>query len=315
MKQPLSILLMTLLIIPGCSNDRPESKANEPRNLSQEKGRSEEDSLLKEVDSSRSSEQKQWMASTKIYRGDKVDPSELLAVVGITKGTGRFPICTGTIIDQDIVLTAAHCICDGATSNIYIGHDPNIRTVGRGYYSIANWESGMDCVTTSPRDGLDLAILRTDKKISEAKPLPLANATATDNSRFARVVGFGAIDANGTVFPYRKMEADVPIVSADCGTVLGNEMASELFGCLPGSELVAGKRSTPDTCSGDSGGPLLVSPTGDTRSAPYIELKLGGVTSRSTKDAEKPCGMGGIYERLTPEAMNWIRQAMVQVRS
>lgn len=56
-------------------------------------------------------------------------------------------------------------------------------------------------------------------------------------------------------------------------------------------EFVAGRKGLgKDTCNGDSGGPAYI----DTNSGPVV----AGLTSRATRDADVPCGAGGIYVRV-----------------
>lgn len=242
-----------------------------------------------------------------IHKGRKVQPNQLLSVVGITKGSGKFPVCTGTVIAQDIVLTAAHCICAGATGHIYIGDSPLKKGVkGHGYYPVRSWKSAMTCGKGNTKDGLDLAVLRTTRNIIETPPMSLSDESAIDRTVFARVVGFGAVDENGKVFRQEKREADVRVESKNCQ----GEDEATYYKCLPGSEIVAGRPEGPDSCSGDSGGPLLTSLGETTRGTHYSDLRLAGVTSRGVAGSPKACGGGGIYERLTPFARNWITGAV-----
>jgi len=86
---------------------------------------------------------------------------------------------------------------------------------------------------------------------------------------------------------------------------------AERYGCLPGEEIVAQNLSGADSCDGDSGGPLLVTKTGDggTGDGYLSSYFLAGITSRGIAGANPRCGAGGIYERLTPATTHWIRTA------
>lgn len=66
-------------------------------------------------------------------------------------------------------------------------------------------------------------------------------------------------------------------------------------------EFLAGELGSPDTCSGDSGGPV------------YLEIEgtryLVGTTSRARDDAMLACGEGGIYT-LAPAYADWITETV-----
>ncbi|MGO4552081.1 trypsin-like serine protease [Lysobacter sp. 2RAF19] len=245
-----------------------------------------------------------------VYKGRPVAPGDFRAVVGITRGTERFPVCTGTLIEPDVVLTAGHCACSGARGNIFVGHNPRkIDPKAReGYYLVTRWVAALGC-GDGLRTGRDIALLKLKENVNNVLPAKLATDAQVDEAAFYRVVGFGAIDAEGKVFTYEKREADVPAVTNDC---LG-DAATEL-GCLPGSEIVAGRRLSPDSCSGDSGGPLYSATGGSTVRVPSDSLFLAGVTSRAAGDAQMACGDGGVYERLTPAARAWIRRQITALR-
>ena len=73
-------------------------------------------------------------ASTEQYTSMDLDPYET-AVVKITKTDGNL-IGTGTIIDDHIIATAAHCVYDHETGQF---NDINVRIVNTGYTEIASY--------------------------------------------------------------------------------------------------------------------------------------------------------------------------------
>jgi secreted trypsin-like serine protease len=249
-----------------------------------------------------------------IYKGKAVPPGTYLAVVGLTR-SGRIPVCSGTVIAPDIVLTAAHCMCVGARHDVFVGHDPNQRIAGGGYYRITGVKSAMACTNANLRTGRDLALVRVAGGMSEVTPVRLATAPWIDRASTFRIVGFGATDLTGLTSTHTKQYENVPAVSTDCRGTTAQGADAERYGCLPGQEIVAGRWKTPDTCRGDSGGPLLVSESGASAGAREDELALAGVTSRATRNAATTCGSGGIYERLTPESLAWIEAGMAELRS
>ncbi len=93
------------------------------------------------------------------------------------------------------------------------------------------------------------------------------------------------------------------IISPSCNGTVDGRPESEVYGCDPGLELVAGdplrKR---DAGRGDGGGPLYVH-------APDGEPRLAGVTSRGIDSATSMSGDGGIYVRVD-RYRTWMESAL-----
>jgi hypothetical protein len=243
--------------------------------------------------------------STRVYGGAPVAPGTFPDTVAIT---GNGLICTGVVIGDRSVLTAAHCYCSGVTDTVYFGdsvaHATNTVSVAEGTPMVA-CSPGMDL-----QKG-DVAILQLKASLT-IPPRAFASASIINAATTGSVVGFG-YGTNPVIDPAGiKRMTDVPVVSVGCsGTVpasLGNVQDSDYYHCAAGQELVAGAPSlNRDTCKGDSGGPLYVL-------ASDGSLYLAATTSRATgTPGMRPCGDGGIYVRTDGAVLAWLQKQGIHV--
>lgn len=195
--------------------------------------------------------------------------------------------CSGVLIAPELVLTAGHCN-DSALQQVVIGSvsrsnfgDADVIDVAERIEYPSSWTS------------FDITVVRL-ARASTKTPRPIATGWARfdiRNGATVALVGFGAVDENGTQSVDALQEAETTITDADCSQSAGCNA-----GARPAGELGAGGNGI-DTCFGDSGGPAyLVTDYG---------IFLAGITSRSYDDATVPCAEGGIYGR--PDAIvAWI---------
>lgn len=203
---------------------------------------------------------------------------------------GGEPLCTGTLIAPNLVITAGHCMGFGIDS-VKLGVNDWTSSGGESIpvtreIEHPNWKSTYD---------IGLLILARD---STYAPRVLATGCALERSLEdgapVHIVGYGAIDERGNQYTSELREADSTVTDADCTGGRGCNTSVS-----PGGELGAGGDGI-DACLGDSGGPLyLDDPSG---------LMLVGVTSRGYYGTEYPCGEGGIWVR--PDAvLPWIESS------
>lgn len=244
----------------------------------------------------------------KILGGRLVPSGQFGGIVGLSARNNGDLNCTGTLIEPDVVVSAAHCICDGFDRFVMIGNEEK-----RGQYiKVLGKSHGLRSCGGSLTNGRDIAVLVL-ANTADVQAVGIAPASLIDSAASYRVVGFG-FDENNRIGT--KRETAVPRASNDCNGVVpgSNRTDASTYGCLPKQEIVAGKPGLGrDTCNGDSGGPLLVSPNA-TGFGTRESFLLAGLTSRPTRNSARRCGDGGIYVRLNNEARAWIAGKVDEIR-
>ena len=194
---------------------------------------------------------------TRIVGGKEVTPHSLPYQVSIQSTSGSH-FCGGSIIADNLILTAAHCM-EGVD-----GNKPNMQ-VRVGAHSLTDGSGQVIQVATTytnqeyPKLSKDLAVLKLAEKITDknAKAITLADdAFFTKNIKVGtslKVSGWGTLTSGGAM-PDKLMAVDVPYVSND---VCNNPAAYN--GQIQATEICAGEKSGgKDSCQGDSGGPLVM---------------------------------------------------------
>ncbi len=241
----------------------------------------------------------------KIWGGERVPAGLFPEAVAVL---GNNELCTGVVIDSNVVLTAAHCVCDGASERVLVGErisslQPNV--------AVAETKMHIDCAAARKEGDLALLVLAEDLAV---RPAEIARTEWIDAAAEIRAVGFGATGDAAMEPSGIKRQVDVPVTSAACSgdvvTAFGARSDTDYYGCGRGREMVAGQpRLDRDTCHGDSGGPVYVT-------GPDGGRYLAAVTSRGVgRTTHRPCGDGGIYTRLDGAHLRWIEEhAGVEVK-
>lgn len=203
-------------------------------------------------------------AGQPIIGGTTTSTAMYPSVVGLETTPGNW-FCTGTLIDKDWVLTAAHCVVDeaGQQINVRFGDDDINDNAGGTVVAAAEVDSdpGFD---ENLWDN-DIAVIKLAHSMTDRAPTPV-DRTALAIGTATTKVGYGDADDNGNGAGILRQ---VTQNTADCAGAGDPGVSNANLLCYaPG-----GKAS----CYGDSGGPAFVTVNG--------QLQVAGVTSGGTGNA------------------------------
>ena len=156
-------------------------------------------------------------------------------VVALLQGSTL--VCTATLVAPRLILTAAHCLADGAMPTVYFGSTPGD---GAPRLAISAVRRHPSFDAAQPTNDIAMALLADPAPASAtAAPLPAAPPAA---GAMLRLVGFGRTSAGDTTAPRKRV-----------GTATLSSLTATELAFLP---------SPSQTCEGDSGGPAFATAGG-----------------------------------------------------
>ncbi|XP_055599605.1 uncharacterized protein LOC129748866 [Uranotaenia lowii] len=220
--------------------------------------------------------------------------------------------CGGTLIWDNFVMTAAHCVVDSNNQKPQV-----VRFGDLNLYTTDGDETAQQIeIAEIIRHPLhryashyhDIALLRLKESVQINPSVCPACLWTSDEVRFTKLeaTGWGSTGFGENVSPILLKMTLSPVTESECRDVYGNNTHRKLKSGIQGHQICAWDEKA-DTCEGDSGGPLQVKLMHGMRVTPFVV----GVTSFGF-----PCGRStpGVYTRVSTY-FDWIKQTMVERRA
>lgn len=215
-----------------------------------------------------------------IIGGKEAIPREFphMALLGIEKDSKIEWMCGGTLISEDFVMTAGHCIVDGL--NLIRLGDLNLNKTTEDAQPenyrieeiILHPEYNRSIAETFRYNDIALIKLNSTVKFNPyIRPACLSNIPEIPDKLIATGWGkTGFLGSNSNILLKVQLE---PFTIGECNKIFSNQ--SGLAVGIKDTQICAGSRfDSSDTCSGDSGGPLQT-----IHSDLYCMYSVFGITS------------------------------------
>ncbi|KAJ1738421.1 hypothetical protein LPJ68_005558, partial [Coemansia sp. RSA 1086] len=226
----------------------------------------------------------------RIIGGTSAQEHEYPFAVRLTISAGNEDLlCGGTLIQNDMVVTAAHCMVDTNYNNVY---EPNQVAICYGSSSIAKQScSTARNITVHPSynpvtltNDIALVQLSALTLTSSLNTIPIYSGKLPEGTKLT-TMGWGKTQSNSSSLPSTLMSVEIEVGSAgDCKQALPSYRSSD------GPEVCSVNALTPgkDSCQGDSGSPSIINVDGKPYLAALtssgVDLANPGAADCATKD-------------------------------
>ncbi|KAF2881989.1 hypothetical protein ILUMI_24170 [Ignelater luminosus] len=251
----------------------------------------------------------------RIYGGQEAGIGEFPWLVLLKSGRINGFNCGGALINSRYVLTAAHCVTDGANivsvrlgeHNTKTEKDCDGDTPGLEYCSDPPIDVEVEEITFHEdfnMDNLfgDIALIRLNTVVNYTdfiKPVCLPISSELQNKVFSEetvtVAGWGKTQTT-TRINEKKLKVELPVKSNDYCVTFYRQLGIQ----VTGSQICAGGERGKSSCNGDSGGPLMYR---DRKEEEENWVTVGIVSFGLKKCADKNVPV--VFTRVT-EYLEWI---------
>lgn len=236
---------------------------------------------------------RQWFGESFSTGKTPAEPGEQPWMVALVEADienaydGQF--CGGSLIESDLVLTAAHCLVgfeeahqiEAVIGRHVLSSSQGERIPAAEIYIHAGYDDYND------GEDNDIALIRLEWAATGGTPIQLINrqnAYVDDPGTVARATGWGILPEENDETPDQLHAVEIPVVSQEtCQAIYGEDL-------LPDGLCAGLAEGGKDTCSGDSGGPLVAR---DDQGNP---IQIGVVSWGDDCGAPESYG---VYARLT----------------